>query len=171
MLTTLICPQCGGRKSYGGRTCRPCYHAAFVLRTSLPRACTKCGATKEPNDFPPRSGIPGSRNTRCRECVNEKNRHPKERKRTGDYRRQKKYGMSEEQYEAMLDKQSGLCAVCGGPPSSNRADVLFVDHDHTTGMVRGLLCHNCNVGIGFFRDQPSTLRAAAGYIEANAQFT
>jgi hypothetical protein len=56
-----------------------------------------------------------------------------------------------------------MCPICG------RADPEHVDHSHDTGVVRGILCFNCNGGLGQFRDSPDTLRDAAGYLEASDQ--
>lgn len=80
---------------------------------------------------------------------------------------QRKFGLSVEAYEALLSKQGGLCAICRMPPSqSARWPGRFcVDHDHETGRVRGLLCFNCNTGLGSFGDDPDQLRQAAGYLE------
>jgi hypothetical protein len=74
----------------------------------------------------------------------------------------KKYGITLEQYQAMLEKQDGVCAVCGEGCKSGRA--LSVDHNHTTGQLRGLLCGNCNRGIGYLQDDPELIRAALEYI-------
>jgi Recombination endonuclease VII len=74
----------------------------------------------------------------------------------------KKYGITLEQYQAMLEKQNGVCAVGGEHCKSGRA--LSVDHDHTTGKLRGLLCGNCNRGIGYLQDDPELIRAALEYI-------
>lgn len=60
----------------------------------------------------------------------------------------KKYDLTEEQYRALEEKQGGKCACCGVKPEKR----LRVDHDHVTGAIRGLLCHNCNVGIGHLGD-------------------
>lgn len=73
-----------------------------------------------------------------------------------------KYGLDADTYEGMLQDQSGGCAICGKPPGKRR---LAVDHCHRTGAVRGLLCHKCNMGIGFFDDTSGRLRAAAEYLE------
>ena len=56
----------------------------------------------------------------------------------------------------------GLCAICKAPPGKRK---LHFDHCHATGALRQMLCHSCNVGLGFFRDNPSLLREAATYIE------
>ena len=66
--------------------------------------------------------------------------------------------MTLEQYDAILALQNGGCAICA------RTDNLNVDHDHTTGSIRGLLCHGCNVGLGHFRDQTAHLEAAIRYL-------
>jgi hypothetical protein len=73
-----------------------------------------------------------------------------------------KYGISPEQYLAMIDAQKGKCAICNEAPSSERG--LHVDHDHVTGQVRGLLCHHCNVALGSFREDESLLLSAIDYI-------
>lgn len=58
-----------------------------------------------------------------------------------DLRLQRLYGITAAQYDQMLEAQGGVCAVCGKPPGKTR---LNVDHDHKTGLVRGLLCWTCN---------------------------
>lgn len=81
----------------------------------------------------------------------------------------RKYGLTVEQYDAMLAAQDGRCAICRQPPAphlSMRELLLFVDHDHTTQSVRGLLCHRCNSGLGIFYDDPRLLRRAIAYLAA-----
>ena len=89
------------------------------------------------------------------------------RVRTPDYGRQaslkKLYGITLGEYEALLNTQNGVCAVCAEPPRGRRK-FLAVDHDHETGLVRGLLCTTCNVGLGALRDSPELLRAALTYL-------
>lgn len=76
------------------------------------------------------------------------------------------YGLTVEQYDAMLKAQGGRCAICGG--TQGDADVrkafLSVDHCHVTGRVRGLLCESCNFGLGKFRDDPELLATAIDYL-------
>src|SRR6185312_3236559 len=67
------------------------------------------------------------------------------------YELQTKYGISLEQYEEMLARQGGGCAVCGTQPGKQRLDV---DHCHETGVVRGLLCRACNVSLGALKEDP-----------------
>lgn len=90
------------------------------------------------------------------------------------YNMKRYYGIGEDEFQAILDDQGGVCAICGKlnlVERSNTGDVkhLAVDHDHADGVVRGLLCQNCNLGIGSFFDQPLLLRKAAEYLEAHAQ--
>jgi len=72
------------------------------------------------------------------------------------------YGLSVDEYDAMLLAQSGGCAICRTSPSPQRR--LSVDHCHATGRVRGLLCDRCNPGLGHFLDSPALLRAASTYL-------
>ena len=74
----------------------------------------------------------------------------------------RKYGISIEDYDALLLRQEGGCAICELPP---RDDIsLHVDHDHDTGAIRGLLCFRCNNALGDFGDHADRLLAAAGYL-------
>lgn len=72
------------------------------------------------------------------------------------------YGITEEDFNDMWDAQGGRCAICGSSDPAN------IDHCHTTGDVRGLLCHKCNFGIGQFNDNPDLLRAAIDYLGGGA---
>lgn len=79
------------------------------------------------------------------------------------------FGISLEQYNDILDKQGGSCAICGATSSRSqekgkRRKSMYIDHDHNTGAVRGLLCHHCNFGIGHFFDNPALLQTAAEYL-------
>lgn len=82
-------------------------------------------------------------------------------------RLKQKYGLTPEQFEAMARAQHFLCAICRQSPCDipGGRGLLHVDHDHETGRVRGLLCVNCNVGLGYFFDTPALLREAAAYLE------
>lgn len=73
----------------------------------------------------------------------------------------RRYGITLEDYNDLFDRQRGVCAICD--EFSKRR--LSVDHCHATNRNRGLLCDNCNLGLGKFRDNPFLLRRAAKYIE------
>lgn len=77
-------------------------------------------------------------------------------------RLKKQYGLSVEGYEQLLIMQHGVCAICGEHCPTGRK--LAVDHCHTTGHVRGLLCANCNQGLGKFQDDAELLRKAVAYL-------
>lgn len=72
------------------------------------------------------------------------------------------YGITQEEYESMLISQKNLCAICRGKCKRGN---LGVDHCHDTGLVRGLLCENCNRALGLMKDNPDLLRIAAEYLE------
>lgn len=88
-----------------------------------------------------------------------------------EWRRCKLYGMHPGQFDSMLEAQQGLCKLCSKPllqPSNGRGqglDVVAVDHCHSTGKVRGLLCNACNKGIGFLNDDIKLLKLAIKYLE------
>ena len=75
------------------------------------------------------------------------------------------YGLTPEEYDAMLERQGGGCAICGTTSPMPHA-WFSVDHDHNTGAIRGLLCNRCNVCIGRVNDDPELLRKALTYLEA-----
>jgi len=81
------------------------------------------------------------------------------------YDLQKRYGIGLEEFTDLLAKQGGGCAICGATKGSKKSDRLFVDHDHKTGKVRGLLCHRCNCMLGYSRDKVSNLRRGIQYLE------
>lgn len=70
-----------------------------------------------------------------------------------------RYGITIEQFEELLDAQGGRCAICG-----DGNERLHVDHCHTTGRIRGLLCGKCNRGLGLLRDNPDILERGAEYL-------
>lgn len=78
----------------------------------------------------------------------------------------RKYGISLEKYNEMRQEQFFSCVICKMTEEQVGKN-LVVDHNHATGAVRRLLCANCNVGIGFFKDNPSLLEMAANYLRLN----
>jgi hypothetical protein len=81
------------------------------------------------------------------------------RTRRAELRRQRVYGVTPEQYRKDYEAQHGLCALLCGRP------IQATDHDHVTGIYRGLLCSLCNAAIGMLCDNPELLRRAAIYLE------
>jgi hypothetical protein len=75
----------------------------------------------------------------------------------------RQFGLEEQDYFAFQNSQGAVCAICEKPCFTGKR--LAVDHDHGTGLVRGLLCAHCNRAIGLFRDDPQMLRRAVDYLE------
>jgi hypothetical protein len=75
-----------------------------------------------------------------------------------------RYGITEDDYSVLFNNQQGCCAICGVDYTGSKRN-LDVDHDHTTGNVRGLLCNNCNRGLGHFQDSPTILLKALEYLD------
>ncbi len=78
----------------------------------------------------------------------------------------RKYGITIEEFNRLVEKQHGVCAICGLPPSGSPPNntILHVDHNHETGQIRGLLCGKCNRGLGYFNDDKDVLASAIGYL-------
>jgi len=80
-----------------------------------------------------------------------------------------RYGITKDDYNALLKKQNNRCLICDGfniviRKNGNHINGLAVDHDKVTKQIRGLLCGRCNRGIGYFRDNPALLSRAARYV-------
>lgn len=145
------------------------------------KVCLGCSEEKSISEFGVDSR--GYVLARCRPCRNlQRRRYRKknpERHREADrayyernkdkaraYRLQKEYGVTIEQFEAMVDEQDGRCFLCEREPTGrHNGSVLHMDHDHETKTPRRPLCQNCNNGLGHFLDDPELLRKAAAYIE------
>jgi hypothetical protein len=79
---------------------------------------------------------------------------------------QKKYRITLEEFEAMIEAQDGRCAICSiGLEAGNGRAGAHVDHDHDTGRVRGALCGNCNRGLGMFSDSRAVVERALAYLK------
>ena len=105
-------------------------------------------------------------NARARKAYAEDDEYRARRRLAGNkwYRREERlkqvYGLSMQDYDAMVAQQGGVCAICKRQPDRP----LFVDHCHASGKVRGLLCHPCNAAIGFMRDDDIVAAAATDYL-------
>ena len=144
--------------------------------------CTQCGKKMEVDNFY------RSRNSKkgfvapCKKCVLKRHKDnqgtSEERGRVNKWRKsakglvscyradvKKAYGVSLERLRGMMDSQLGCCNICGESlivPESPKA--YSIDHNHKTGEVRGLLCNQCNLGLGQFKDNPYLLIKAAEYL-------
>lgn len=141
------------------------------MTVAVAKACSKCGLDKPLEAFSKNRTKKDGLQTWCKECFSkrhEQNRHVA----LAQMRRWKaaQRGESwdgEADYEALLERQNGVCAICGCKPDHERNNgrgVLAVDHDHDTLQVRGLLCGRCNMGIGLMDDNIDFLAASMAYL-------
>lgn len=89
---------------------------------------------------------------------------PKTTRRAGRIKIQ--YGLSVDDFNRLLSAQGGTCAICPATKGSARGEQLHIDHCHDTGVIRGLLCTNCNQGLGKFGDDPDRLMTAVRYLRS-----
>ncbi len=127
--------------------------------------CTTCKRYKPPQDFHKARESAHSLAYRCKICNYKRQRkYIRKLGMNGETRRLRQYRLTQSDYNAMLQEQGGVCALCQRLPST----YFNVDHCHKTGIVRALLCVACNHGIGLLQDNPERLRKAAAYIEQHA---
>lgn len=129
------------------------------------KTCSRCLVNKPVGDFPVkmqngRAGV----YPYCKPCRTEYNKE-KGKERTSEYNRaanlKSKFGLTLEDFNRMLEEQGGACAIC----HKKSSEVLRVDHCHTTGRVRKLLCGPCNTLLGVAFENSDTLRSAIKYLE------
>lgn len=131
----------------------------------MTRICTECGIEKEITEFHKDSGKKCGYKSKCKMCSRkvqkewERNNKDKRRK----YRLKGEYGITTDDFEYLLNKQNGKCAICGVSQCATGRR-FAVDHCHKTGMVRGLLCQSCNTGLGKFKDNVNNLEQAVKYL-------
>ncbi len=143
------------------------------------KTCGKCGENKPISDFYVKSrasnygkdysGSLAGYSSTCRKCHS--GRMAERRKLLGDeytksfkdWEYRHKYGIGLDEYNQMFADQGGCCAICGKHQTEFKKS-LAVDHNHETGKVRALLCVNCNLGVGCFKDDSSLLQAAIRYL-------
>lgn len=134
-----------------------------------PVLCPRCETEKPPEDFPRDPRRASGRYSYCKKCkasyMRERFAANQEALQLADYFRriERRYGLSREGYEALLEAQEGRCGICRDPQSAHPRR-FSVDHDHETGVVRGLLCHRCNRGLGYLGDGAEGLEAALAYL-------
>jgi hypothetical protein len=127
------------------------------------KRCPDCGKWKPLDEFPRNKNTKDGRHSYCKPCHNARGKETYERLYGGTrhYHLRRRYGIGADEFDALVERQGGVCAICGRP------DPEHVDHDHETGAVRGILCFNCNGGLGQFRDSIDSLLTAASYLEAH----
>jgi hypothetical protein len=142
--------------------------------------CTKCGEIKDESSFRVRTNLKRGYQSWCKECENISNRKkyipkpPKPKKEIdGDKVKLEskirllkyRYNLSYDDYLKFYEEQGGKCKICGESKELGTCKGLVIDHCHTTNKVRGLLCGNCNSGLGKFMDNVELLNNAVLYIK------
>jgi Recombination endonuclease VII len=130
----------------------------------MSRVCNVCGVEKNISDF-------YSGRNKCKDCVNSKARkiridHPeryaKYIKRHNEYLKERRYGITQEEFDIMLVDQNNMCKICNTEFKSTKD--THIDHCHDTNIVRGLLCNNCNLALGQFNDNTDNMDNAIRYL-------
>lgn len=138
------------------------------------KQCTKCSEWKPLEDFVTAINTTTGKAASCKVCVNsgrldryhnDLEFRAKFKAQTKKSKLKLKYGLSVEDYESLIKKQKNKCKICDIEfNNKSQTDSTVVDHCHKTGIVRGLLCRMCNLGIGNFKDNPKYLILAASYL-------
>ena len=132
------------------------------------KVCNICGESKPLTEYYINNfGYPHGK---CKKCYVKKQQEKYDPIKKRNENLKRNYGITLEEYNTMLENQGGVCAVCGtDDPKGRRSGRgvvkdFYVDHNHITGEVRGLLCNACNRAIGNFQDDPSILEKAVLYL-------
>lgn len=138
-------------------TCKECINVynkslGCTVETPKEKRCSKCEEVKGSSEFGINKWNKDGIERQCRAC-----KFIPER----EYRLQRLYGIDNDEYEAMNTRQNGRCAICGRGPKTK---ALSVDHCHTTGRVRGLLCWPCNRFLGHIKDDTESLSKMITYL-------
>ena len=127
------------------------------------KTCSKCGKSHPEDFYYKDKGYATGVKPMCKACSRAANKK---------WSIKSKYGITPEEYREMLLFQNGVCAICQKPETAMRNGSfkdLAIDHNHSTGKVRGLLCSRCNMGIGYLMDNAENLRRAADYCEMSGE--
>jgi len=125
------------------------------------KVCSQCLETKPLSAFHNHAGFPDGKGAWCKGCMSAAQK-PKRHEFTLKHR----HGLSVDEYDRMLQLQAGCCAICRVTNPGTVHGWFVVDHNHATGVVRGLLCGRCNLGLGQFEDSSDRLVAAAQYLRS-----
>ena len=115
------------------------------------KPCSKCKEMKKREDFFPDERRTSGLFSACRKCYSMDRKTDEQSKGIENHRLLYRYGITIEDYDRMLGDQDGVCKICKNttkPKFSNNKNKLSVDHCHSTGKVRGLLCSTCNLILG-----------------------
>lgn len=132
--------------------------------------CRSCKSRKEASLFFKDISKKDGRGTLCKECKTRKinSWKAKNTNKVLSYRRKtllNKYSLSEDDQAELLRKQQHKCKICDISFNSLHSKNMCIDHDHVTNKVRGILCSNCNLLLGYSKDNISTLEKAISYLK------
>lgn len=147
--------------------CKECHQLRLPQSSVVSVAekrCYTCQLVKPASYFNHAGNTRDGLQHRCRECC--RAHYQEIHDKAMVQQRWRQYGVSQADYDRMLAEQGGVCKICGGISKGESFTALAVDHDHKTGLVRGLLCRACNAALGQMEDDPALLRAAAAYLES-----
>lgn len=147
------------------------------------KTCSRCRLDKSIEEFGHHRGRKDGRQSRCKACANaeatawtkknperRKEQHKRWRAANPDtIKRQslrRHYGITLEHYNELLAKQDGRCGICRTDSPRGHHNTFNVDHDHETGLIRGLLCWDCNSAVGKLGDTAEALERALVYLKA-----
>ena len=150
------CPRCQLEKNFSK------FYKDSKRKDGLSRTCGECN--KELTYMcrkRKKQGLPKLRDSRCKHGV-----RPDHKNYYSICQRYHKFGITAEEFKSIFEKQEGCCAICGRHQLEFKK-ALAVDHCHKTGKIRGLLCTNCNQGLGHFMDNSELLLKAAEYLKDN----
>lgn len=131
-------------------------HEGLTIPVSVTARRCECG-----KEFIPKSSKQIHCTRRCPNRFNHNSLSWNDRQR--DYKYRINYGISIQDYNKIFEEQNGCCAICLKHQMEFNKN-LHVDHDHNTGKIRGLLCHNCNLAIGRLQDDPVIIARALEYV-------
>lgn len=138
------------------------------------KTCKICKKEKSLNEFyeTKRNGVAYGYHGKCKDCYVKKQQENYDPLKKRNENLKRCYGITLNEYNEMLEKQNGKCAICGTTETKGRksgrgggADVFAVDHCHDTGDVRGLLCHSCNRAMGLLGDNTHILQNMIEYLK------
>jgi hypothetical protein len=151
---------------------------------NVAKICSKCKIKKPINEFYTDKRAKDKAFSQCKKCIINQHKTPagKKIKKNATNKYQKtlrgkeshrnnrlkaKYGITLEEYNKILKSQGGVCKVCGTGDPGGKYGIFHVDHNHKTGKIRGLLCNECNRGLGAFKDSIWSLIKAIWYLYGN----
>ena len=143
---------------------------ARAIQVEGTKYCKSCDTTKPIDDFYLRNKTSMVRHSTCKECDKKrvKENHDPVVYRNAEL--QRRYGITQQDYEVMIAEQNNQCAICNAtePGGRHNRGYFVVDHCHTTGKVRKLLCNNCNTALGLVGDNVDTLHKMINYLGINS---